>query len=222
MDLLHRPKSGGKLLRTLSSPFLRYPRTLWNCVRHPARMMHLAEREPSLEGRTLPRGLVDPPTFLVLTLLVAHLADLGLDPTARDLGGAPTQIFDPFLLRVMLFGLLPLMLAVQRVRRIGRLLTRGTLRQAMNGQCYAAAPLALAFDLSMTGLGQDTSAACAVSGILLGAAVVWHLAVEAHWFASGMDPVGGTASVRVLSTLLAGTMLVAAIVMAMATVVASS
>lgn len=101
-------------------------------------------------------------------------------------------------------------------------MTCGTLRHAMNGQCYAAAPLVLAFDFAMTGLRQATGAACAVSGILLGAAVVWHLAVEAHWFASGLDPVRGNASVRVLSTLLAGTMLIAAIVMALATVAASS
>ncbi len=112
------------------------------------------------------------------------------------------------------------MMAVQRIRRLGQPLTRETLRPAFYSQCYAAAPFALAFDLSMTSVRYANPTAWTVSGVLIGAGLVWYVAVEARWFALHARVRRAEALARVVATLLVGAVLFVLVALAMASFVA--
>jgi hypothetical protein len=144
-------------------------------------MMAYAEAELESDAKARYSAAISPPIFLFLTLLFAHLVDLRFGLPTRELTGAMADPRNLLLFRAVLFSLFPLMMAVQRIRRLDQLLTRETLRPAFYSQCYAAAPFALSFDLAMTSVRYATPAAWTVTVTVLGAGLVWYVAVEARW-----------------------------------------
>jgi len=220
MDLMNLLKSVEELLYELVSWLLFYPLTLWKCVRHPIRMMAYAEAELGSDAKVRYSAAISPPIFLFLTLLIAHLVDLRFGLPTRELTGAMADQRNLLLFRAVLFSLFPLMMAVQRIRRLGQPLTRETLRPAFYSQCYAAAPFALAFDLAMTSVRYANPTAWTISGILLGAGLVWYVAVEARWFVLHAGVGHGEAFARVIATLFVGAVLFVLIALAMASFVA--
>ncbi|MAU96232.1 MAG: MFS transporter permease [Fulvimarina sp.] len=220
MDLMNLLKSVEELLYEIVSWLLFYPLTLWKCVRHPIRMMAYAEAELASDAKTRYAAAVSPPIFLFLTLVIAHLVDLRFGLPTRELTGAMADQRNLLLFRAVLFSLFPLMMAVQRVRKLGQLLTRETLRPAFYSQCYAAAPFALSFDLAMTSVRYATPTALILTAVSLGAGLLWYIAVETRWLALHAGVGHGTALLRVLATLLVGALFFVLVALAMASFVA--
>jgi hypothetical protein len=216
MDLMNLLKSVEELLYELVSWLLFYPLTLWRCVRHPIRMMAYAEAELGSDAKVRYSAAISPPIFLFLTLLIAHLVDLRFGLPMRELTGAMADPRNLLLFRAVLFSLFPLMMAVQRIRRLGQPLTRETLRPAFFSQCYAAAPFALAFDLAMTSVRYANPTAWTVSGVLFGGGLVWYVAVETRWLVlhAGVGLVEALA--RVVAALFVGAVLFVLIALVMA------
>ncbi|KQT88040.1 hypothetical protein [Aurantimonas sp. Leaf443] len=220
MDLMNLLKSVEELLYELVSWLLFYPLTFWRIVRHPIRMMAYAEAELAADPKSRYGAALSPPIFLFLTLLIAHLFELRFGLPTRELTGAMADQRNLLLFRAVVFSLFPLMMAVQRVRRLDQKLTRETLRPAFYSQCYAAGPFALSFDLAMTSVRYATPEAVMATVAILGAGFVWYVAVETRWFALHASVGHGTAFLRVLATVLVGALLFILIALAMASFVA--
>jgi hypothetical protein len=72
----------------------------------------------------------------------------------------------------------------------------------------------------MTSVRYGTPTAWTVTGLVLGAGLVWYVAVEARWFVLHAGVGYGVALARVLATLLIGAVLFVLIALAMASFVA--
>lgn len=204
LDFMNLLKSVEELLFEVVSWLLFFPLTFWKCVRHPLRMMAYAETELTADTTSRFAAALSPPIFLFLTLVLAHFVELRFGMPERELTGAFADQRNLLLFRAVLFSFFPLILAAQRVLRLGRPLTRETLRPAFYSQCYVAAPFALSFDLAITiGRHAETGATLVGSAIFL-CGLAWYVAVLTRWFVSdvGMQP--GTAILRVLGTVVLG------------------
>ncbi|KQT54807.1 hypothetical protein ASG43_04425 [Aureimonas sp. Leaf454] len=216
MDLMNLLKSIEELLYEVVSWLLFYPLTFWKCVRYPIRMIAYAEAELAADPTSRFSAALSPPIFLFLTLIIAHVVELRFAVPGPELTGALADQRNLLLLRAVMFSLLPLMMAIQRVRRDAQALTRETLRPSFYSQCYVAAPFALAFDLAMTSVRYATTTALIVTIATLAVGFAWYIAVETRWFAlcAGVGHVA--AFVRVLATVFVGALLFILITLAVA------
>lgn len=193
MDFFKLIKSLDELIYEVLSWMLFYPITLLAALRRPLTAMLDAERELSLPDEERFRRLLGPPLFLFLTLVVIHVIELlSGDPTGTELlrrnNGLSRFIRDDstlLVLRVVVFGLLPLT-AARRLLRIRRQpLDKEHLRGLFFGQCYPCAIYALL--LSGAGFALQLKLpphiVLSIAGALLAIAVAWFLAVETRWFA---------------------------------------
>uniref|UniRef100_B0SUN4 Yip1 domain-containing protein n=1 Tax=Caulobacter sp. (strain K31) TaxID=366602 RepID=B0SUN4_CAUSK len=172
-----RFRSIGEVLYEMTLWLLFYPRTLWRVLLRPAEVgdANAGEGEPDAD-------LVSPPLFLMISILLAHA--LGL--TLRAEFG---ERFDPLdlgslIFRVVAFSLLPLVMAVGALRRLGEAVDRQTLRRPFYLQCFYAAPFAVSVSVAIA-LAGSPAPPVRIAGAALGvAAVAWYLSVETRWLQS--------------------------------------
>jgi hypothetical protein len=86
-------------------------------------------------------------------------------------------------MRLILFSLFPLVMAVRLVHRQRVGLTRLTLKMPFYSQCYVAAPFALLVGLAATVDQTHWAGAGWVTLTLLILAFLWYSLVQARWFA---------------------------------------
>lgn len=181
-------KSLDELLYEVISWLLFWPLTLWATLRHPRQMLAYAGRE--LKGA--PEGqytdTLQPPLFLVLSVLLIHgieLATVGDSPIVADQIGLAGVISDDtnlMILRLVSFGALPLILAARLVHRQGHKLDREVLKPHFYAQCYAAGTLAFLLGVSGVAL-QMVWPWAKVTGMLgVLAAFGWFGLVQLDWF----------------------------------------
>lgn len=162
-----------------------YPRTMWRSIVRPAWMMAYSDAELGRDIEQQYTDTLSPPLFLVLTLLLIHLAEIVVVPAS-----APGQLAKntPKLMRThetvlafraIAFSIFPLLMATKLLRGMGIPLDRVTLKAPFYAQCYAAAPFAAVVSGStiFQRAGYD-----AAGFTLLGGAYLWYLVVEARWF----------------------------------------
>lgn len=159
MDFMKIIESLDEALYTVMCWLIFYPMTLWRALVRPLEMMAYADREVSDRPEDQYDDAIRPPLFLFLTLLLSHgveVAVIGQNPLLRDRHGLAALVDSDLALlalRLMFFSLFTLMMAVRLLRRRKVRLTHASLRRPFYGQCYTAAPFALALGVGTLLLG---------------------------------------------------------------------
>lgn len=188
MDFMKIIESLDEALYTVMGWLIFYPLTLWRALVRPLHMMAYADREVSDRPDDQYEDAIRPPLFLFLTLLLSHgieTAVVGQNPLLADRHGLADLVDSDvalLALRLVLFSLFTLMMAVRLLRRQGVRLTHASLRRPFYSQCFTAAPLALLIGIGTLLLGA-THARWQLSGLaLILVAIGWYLGVQTLWF----------------------------------------
>lgn len=185
MDFFKFIKSLDELLYEVMSWLLFYPLTLWRMIRAPVRTMQEAERELGQDEQLQFDDSLPPPLFLLLTLILVHVAELALvgqNELVESNVGLRRLISDDtslIIFRILMYSLLPVIAATRLIRARGAWLNKQLLRPAFYAQCYVAGVFALL-------LGGATVVAADIIEVEIGLFVLafaWLIAVETRWFA---------------------------------------
>lgn len=188
MNFFNLLKSLDELLYEVMSWLIFYPVTLWRALVRPLKMMDYSDIEQHDPAERQYTDSLNPPLFLLLTLILGHGIELALVGQAEEVGskvGLSALISDDsslILLRTATFSLFPLVLAARLVRALGKPLDRDTLRAPFYAQCYVAAPFAL-----MSGLSEVAIRLAHPWSVLGGAALylfalLWFGSLQIFWF----------------------------------------
>lgn len=188
MNFVQLLRSLDELLYELMSWVLFYPVTLWRTIRRPIATMIYAIDQLLLPEDTQYRATVSPPVMLILSVLVGQMIDLALHGTnpivasQRGFAGLINDNTTLLLFRITLFGMFPLVLATRHVQRSEFDLDRDTLKGPFYAQCFAMAPVALAFTLGTSLLMQESASERLWGGASLSFALAFFFVVEVRWF----------------------------------------
>ncbi|QJU60251.1 hypothetical protein HL653_23160 [Sphingomonas sp. AP4-R1] len=189
MDFMKIIESLDEALYSVMSWLIFYPITLWRTVVRPQKMMDYADREVSDRPNEQYDDAIRPPLFLFLTLLISHgleVATASRNPLLSDTHGLASLVDSDLALlalRLLLFSLFPLMMAVRLLHRQRTRLTHASLRRPFYGQCYTAAPFALMLGVGTLAPNLPLAGARIISAVVIGAGVLWYFATQARWFA---------------------------------------
>ena len=214
MNFMQWLRSLDDLLYEVMAWLVFFPVTLWRTVSRPLTMMNYANWELHDKEEEQFTDTLSPPLFLILSLLVSHGIGLslggGTNPILASNRGLASLISDNtslLLLRVVVFSIFPLMLAVRFAHASRSQLTRQGLKAPFYAQCYAAAPLAL-----IVGVGTALAHSrfewlngVAVAAVVL--AILTYLVVQARWFAQHLNSSIGRGLLNAGAGLLVGTIL---------------
>ena len=192
MTFLHILKSLDELLYEVALWLLFYPRTLWRSFRHPLRTMRYALDELEKDGGEQFLETLRPPIFLLLTVIIAHVAELAMvgDSTViASRAGAANLIDDDrglVILRIVAFALFPVVMAAVEAMVARQTINRDTLRAPFNAQCFLAAPFVLVLNFAsiVVRYPQWADIIAIVSTALASIAYVW---AEALWMKRSTD-----------------------------------
>lgn len=189
MDFFKFIKSLDELLYEVMSWLLFYPLTLWRIIRSPLRAMQEAERELGDDEQLQFDDRLPPPLFLLLTLILIHVVELGLVGQAdlvrnnRGLRGLISDDTSLIVFRILMYSLLPVVAASRLIRARGARLDKRLLKAPFYAQCYAAAVVALLLGVAAMA-GVRTRYAIEIEVGLIFVALGWFIAVETRWFAA--------------------------------------
>ena len=131
-----------ELLYEIMSWLVFFPITLWRSLTRPLRTMAYSDRELEDEAEQQYDDTLSPPLFLLIALLVTHGLEMafvgGVNPIIASRQGLAALVADDtslLMLRLVLFSLLPLALAVSLL--IGK--RQRITRQALKAPFYASA-----------------------------------------------------------------------------------
>ena len=188
MDFFKLIQSLDELLFEVLSWLLFYPVTLWRVIVHPVRTLRYAEDELQEEPDEQFSDSLSPPLFLLITLVLIHLAELswiGQSDLVADRVGLHALVSSDtnvIVLRSMIFGLFPLLLARRYVKARGERVDRKTIKTPFYAQCFATAPFAILISASSLLARKFAEAAlwpvviCFVGGLL------WFGLIQVEWF----------------------------------------
>lgn len=188
MNFMQFLKSLDDLLYEIMTWLVFYPVTMWRTIRHPWQMMDYADTELGDSEDQQYTDTLSPPLFLLLTLLLSHVIELAvigqssLVASKKGLAAFVTDDTSLLALRLLIFSLFPLIMAVRlvRKRRIG--LTRDSLRRPFYSQCYLAGPFALALGLGALAT-QMHRVELQWAGLgLMAATFLWYGGLQTRWF----------------------------------------
>jgi hypothetical protein len=188
MGFMQLLKSLDDLLYEIMSWLVFYPITLWRTLRSPWAMMAYADAELEDSPGQQYTDTLSPPLFLLLTLILSHAVELtmlGQSKLVTDKTGIAGLVTDDttlLLLRLLIFSVFPLIMAVRLVRKQKQQLTRDTLRQPFYSQCYPAAPFALLIGVGSIGTQLHWPQARLAGGLLILAALLWYGSLQTRWF----------------------------------------
>lgn len=186
MNVLTILRSVEELLYEVISWLLFYPRTLWMTVMRPLRTMRYSDSEQRDRPEQQYLETLSPPLFLVLSILLAHGAELafGLDVEqgTSALGRLVTGNEQALLaFRALLFSLYAVIFAWLALRLTGKRIDRESLRAPFFAQCYLAGATAILISMGSIGLRANSDLTVAAGGLVIAATTVWYIAVEAVW-----------------------------------------
>jgi hypothetical protein len=188
MNFMQWLSSLDELLYEVMSWIVFFPVTLWRTIRHPIAMMDYADRQLQLPDDAQYAETMSPPLFLALSLLVSHVAELSLGranaiiTSRKGLAAFVDDDTSLLLMRLVLFSIFPLIMAVLLVRKRGVALDRTTLKLPFYAQCYPASAFALAIGMG-TVLLQFAAISLHVAGAaLIAGAIIFYLVVQTRWF----------------------------------------
>lgn len=180
----------GELLYEVMSWLIFYPITLWRTITRPLRMMTYADQELRDSDEEQFTDTLNPPLFLVLSLLLTQAIDValggGINPIVAQKDGLAGLITDNttlLVLRLVLFSMFPLVMAARYLRAKGIKLTRQGLKAPFYAQCYACAPFALFLGIGLSLRHTAIVHPHLVSTLLSTGSLVAYLVAETMWFA---------------------------------------
>lgn len=188
MDFMKIIESLDEALYTVMGWLVFYPMTLWRALVRPLRIMAYADREVSDRPEEQYDDAIRPPLFLFLTLLISHGIEItvqGQNVLLTDRHGLAALVDSDLALlalRMVLFSLFALMMAVRLLRRQGVRLTHNSLRRPFYGQCFTAAPFTLMIGIGTLMIGVPHGHWRMGGFALLIGAVLWYLGVQTLWF----------------------------------------
>jgi hypothetical protein len=194
MDFYKLIQSLDELVYEMLSWLLFYPMTLWRVATRPLRTMLSVERELSEEPQRQFDDIIGPPLFLALTLAAIHVVELQTvgqsELVLRKDGFAEfiSNDINLLMLRIVMFGLLPLTIARRYLAIRREPLNKQALRAPFYAQCYAASFFAVLFNAGIFVASMAAIANKELWGFgLIVAAAIWLIAVEAAWFRHKLD-----------------------------------
>jgi hypothetical protein len=209
MDFMRLLKSLEELLYEVMVMLVFFPRTLFLTVRHPQRMMDYADTELGDVQSEQYNDTLSPPLFLMICLVINHLFERAAP--AGISGVLPAFLQDTqnlLIFRVFMFSLLPLILALRLMQKLGIALDRETLRPVFYAQCFVTAPVALLIGIGTTVSHMGGEAAPIVSnGVFLGG-LIWYLAQQTLWFRTKLGCGLGAAAANAVGATLVATILI--------------
>jgi hypothetical protein len=180
----------GDLLYEIMSWLIFYPITLWRTIVSPVRMMNYADFELSDAETEQFTDTLNPPLFLVLSLLLTQAAgDMlasGSNPIIAQKTGLAALVTDDttlLVLRLVFFGMFPLTMAARYLMAKRVKFTRDALKSPFYAQCYACGPFALFLGLSVSIAGCPFPFAASIGALIGAAALILYLVSETLWFA---------------------------------------
>lgn len=188
MDFMKIIESLDEALYTVMGWLIFYPLTLWRAMVRPLHMMAYADREVSDRPDEQYDDAIRPPLFLFLTLMISHgieVAVAGQNPLLADRHGLAALVDSDLALltlRLVLFSLFALMMAVRALRRQGVRLTHANLRRPFYGQCFTTAPFALLIGIGTVSHNLTAAAWRDAGLVVLLVALAWYLGVQSLWF----------------------------------------
>jgi hypothetical protein len=165
-----------------------YPRTLWRSARHPLQMMKRSEGELELPPEKQFRDVVSPPIFLLLTVIAANgfevavVGDSPLIDNGIGLAGLIADNTSLIFFRLTAFASLPVISAAFALAVMKRPVDRDTLQPIFYAQCFATTPVVLLCSIAETVSRLPQRAADFSAVVLLIAAALLYIRVEATWF----------------------------------------
>jgi len=177
------------LLYEVMSWLVFFPITLWRTVTRPLTMMEYADSELQDAPEDQYGDTLSPPLFLLLTLLVSHALGLalgnGVNPIVASNKGLAAYITSDsalLLLRLVLFSIIPLMLAAALLVGSRRAVTRERLKGPFYAQCYPAGAFALVLGIGVLLIHHEHGTANHIGHAMVIAAMVAYFAVQVGWF----------------------------------------
>lgn len=179
----------GDLLYEVMSWLIFYPITLWRAIASPLQIMEYADSELHDAEDEQFTDTLNPPLFLLLSLLITQALDEafngGVNPLIEDRKGLAAFITDDttlLALRLVFFSMFPLMMATRLLRARRVQLTRARLKSPFYAQCYATGPFALLAGLGVS-VGQSHLPAASMIGTLMTVgALLTYLTTQTLWF----------------------------------------
>jgi hypothetical protein len=165
-----------------------YPRTLWQVIWHPRRMIDYSDHEQGDASEEQYTDTLSPPLFLILTILIAHGLELSFAPSVEVPKGSLGKLISGseetmLMLRAILFSIFPLTYAVALLKRSDQTLDRKNLRAPFFSQCYLGALFALLISIA-TIMTRAKSVEPQVAGLaILVATVIGYVGIQAIWLA---------------------------------------
>lgn len=193
MDFFKIIQSVDELLYEIVGWLLFYPLTLWRVIRSPIKMMLSAESELVQSERKQFDDVIAPPLFLLLTLILIHVVELGVIGRSKLAAENPefSQMigsdFNLTAFRVTMLSILPLAASIRLLRARREVLDRQALKGPFYSQCYAAALFAIMLATAIGSAGARLSFGNPAFLLITAAALIWLFVVEAHWFAAKLD-----------------------------------
>lgn len=209
MDFMRLLKSLEELLYEVMVMLVFFPRTLYLVLRHPQRMMDYADTELGDVQSEQYNDTLSPPLFLMICLAVNHLIEQALP--AADRASLPAFLHDTqnlLMFRVFMFSLLPLVLALRLLARLGIALNRETLRPVFYSQCFVTAPIAMMVGLA-TGLWQIGGTTPAqIATVIFWGGIFWYLVQQTLWFRAKLKSGYGIAALNAVGASLVAVLLI--------------
>ncbi len=197
MDFMKLLKSLDDFLYEVVGWIIFYPITFIRSVLNPLEMLRYSDREllePDEEQYT---DTINPPIFLLITLLIAYLLGKVIQPQIK-LSGLLSRDTDVLLFRGVVFSIFPVLMAVDLLKHQGKRIDRVALRPLFYGQCFIAAPFALVASIAGL-LVEFQKGPYVIAGILVFfLAFCWYVAVEVVWFSSSLNVTKVRATFHVL------------------------
>lgn len=193
MNFVQWLSSLDELLFELMSWLVFFPVTLWKTLSRPLETMRYAEEQQALPRELQYRGAVHPPVMLILTTVVSQAISLSIDGTNpivasnRGLASLVNDNTTLLLLRITLYGVFALIVAVRKVRRSGVELTRDTLKAPFYAQCYFVSSIALFVAIGTTAVTHKMPWVQAAGAVVLVGALLFYMIVEVRWFRRELD-----------------------------------
>lgn len=189
MNFMQLLQSLDELLFAVMSWLVFFPVTLWRTLTRPLKMMEYATSE--LHDRPDDRytDTLSPPLFLLLVLLFSHVLGLalgdGTNPIVASNRGLAAYINSDgklLVMRMALFSIIPLALAVSLLQGLKQPVTRDKLKVPFYAQCYPAGAFALVIGIGGMLLQHVHGLYRGAGGVVILVALVVYFAVQVAWF----------------------------------------
>lgn len=187
MDFMKLLKSLDDFLYEVVGWIIFYPITMVRSVLHPVAMLHYSDLELTKPDEQQYSDTLNPPIFLLITLFLAYLVGKVIQPHAPQLPGYLSNDSNLLLFRGVVFSIFPVLMALDMLRHQGKSVDREALRPPFYGQCFIAAPFALATSTAGNLLELHRLPFVLPSITLFLIAFIWYVAVEIVWFSSTLN-----------------------------------